>query len=163
MAGGALWGASVFLFAATHSDTSLALSPLAFVLLTVTPAVYAAMGAWVTRRAGFSPFVLAVGWILAEFALRPLALTHGLGAVSTASSGLLGIVGQFLGHAWVAFLLVYCGAWLLRLVSRMRLALILSQAVAGLDEARRMLWLIPALVPQRVVRSAPTRAPPRNF
>jgi uncharacterized membrane protein len=45
----------------------------------------------------------------------------------------------------------------------MRLALILSQAVAGLDEARRMLWLIPALVPQRVVRSAPTRAPPRNF
>ncbi len=116
---GAFFGASLcaFLLAGGVMHAS-GVQP--WLLLVAAPALYAGLGAALTRRIGFKPFVLAVGWMPIELALRPLALRYGL-LPGAAADGLLHVVvGRAFGYVLVAFLLAYASAFLLAILTRFR-------------------------------------------
>ncbi len=110
---GAVWGSALFGFGAFVLPTSIAPTLGSWALLTGIPALYAFAGARMTRRVGFSPLLLALGWIGVELALHPLGLQHGLLAGTQGDGLLLHLVGSYAGYALVAFLVVYVNAWLL--------------------------------------------------
>jgi apolipoprotein N-acyltransferase len=159
---GAGWGAALALFlwnrnpAAVDSFLSLGLVPVAM-------AAYLGLGAWVTRRFGFSPLVLGVGWFFLEIILRPLSLHDGLLAGTQQTGTPFGVLSQVFGYAWVTFLVVYASAWLLSVVSRIRLEIISVALLPGLGCAQRGLWpLIPSLRPTHVAVPSHPRAPPHR-
>lgn len=116
---GGVWGACLYLFSSGGAGAVIqpAVSSLAF--LTVLPAIYAGAFSWLTRRIGLSPFVLAVGWVLLELALRPLGLPLGLVA-TTQDAGFVHWLGGLLGYVFVAFVVIYINASLLALVGIVR-------------------------------------------
>lgn len=149
---GGLWGCSVFLFAVAGDTPIIPATLAAAALLTTIPAIYTGLGALVTRRIGFNPFVLAVGWIGVELALTPLGLPLGIMAAAgtqgdlaalTAQGGLTaagtqgnllaadpqtgGIFLQWaahlLGYVFIAFLVAAANASLLALLGHARLTL----------------------------------------
>jgi apolipoprotein N-acyltransferase len=155
---GAGWGALLALFLSAQSSLGLSngglLVPMAF-------AAYTGLGAWITRRWGYSPLVLAVGWFFIEIALRPLSLSQGVLVGSPESGVLLASIGQVFGYAWVAFILVFASAWLLSVVSRIRFDLSPPVVLPGLGDGQRGLWpLNPALRPCHVAVPSHPRAPP---
>lgn len=109
--GGAIWGASLFAF----SNGSLQEAPVSalarFLLLTVTPAIYTGSAAWLSRRIGFSPFVLGVGWMGVELALGQAGLRTGLLSLATGGGGVLHWLGEVLGWILVCFLFALLNAW----------------------------------------------------
>jgi apolipoprotein N-acyltransferase len=112
---GAIWGACLYLFYAI-SDASAAVSWSKFGLLAAVPAIYIYLGARLTRCIGYTPIVLAVGWILAELALQPVNFHYGLLATTQSDGGLMRIVGGVLGYIFVAFLIAFANAQILTLV-----------------------------------------------
>ena len=120
---GALWGASVFIFGAYGLGAPMLFSPTAvgFISLTALPAIYAGGGAWLTRRIGFSPFVLGVGWMSVELALARLGLHSGLLAGTQGDTALMDYIGRALGYVLVAFLVAYVNAALVGVLGRVRL------------------------------------------
>jgi len=65
---GGLWGGTIAICTALGLGPPMALTAMAAFALITAPAVYSALGALLTRWIGFSPFVLAVGWLGVEFA-----------------------------------------------------------------------------------------------
>lgn len=106
----------------------------AWLLLIGAPALYAGLGAALTRRIGFKPFVLAVGWMPIELALRPLALRYGLLPGGGLDGAVYGLVGRAFGYVLVAFLVAYASAMLLAILTRFRLRL---------DQPHARLWCPP--------------------
>ncbi len=161
MAGGAIWGASLFAFGATIVDTAIVPTALTLILLTVAPACYAYLGARLTRRIGFSPFVLSVGWMLLELSFAPLGLRRGLLAGTQGDGPLVGVVGQLLGYVLVAFVVAYTSALLLSILSGVRFRFVCTIFTAGLDEAGTCLWrLIPIMQACAATGPSHPRAPP---
>lgn len=117
---GALWGfcLNAFLISGYGQTTT----PLAdsFALLIMIPAIYAFAGSQFTRRIGFSPLLLAFGWVGVEFALRPLGLGYGMLATTQENGGILQVVGGPLGYLFVAFLIALINAKLLSFVNDAR-------------------------------------------
>lgn len=138
---GAVWGASVFFFGVWGSGDPLILPPtaVAFVLLTALPAIYAGGGAWLTRRIGFSPFVLGVGWMGIELALAPLGLHNGLLAGTQGDTALMDYIGRALGYVLVAFLVAYVNAALVAVLGRIGCVPPLRLWVAARDDAKVLL------------------------
>ena len=155
---GGVWGASLYVFSVGPCETGLAEGILPFALLTLAPALYAFGGAHLTRRIGYSPFVLAVGWILLELALKPLNLRHGLLAATQGNGLLVQFVGGVFGYAFVAFLVALASACFLSVLARVRLpnrVTTLSEAWAG--------WitrLVSSVHSLRYTISSQPRAPP---
>lgn len=118
---GALWGACVYLFSATGANDTLTLGALCLALLTGVPALYACLCAWLTRRFGFSPLVLGLGWVGAELALKPLGLSNGLIAGAPGEGTLIQWVGGVFGYVLVAFLIVFTCASLLAFLNGLRI------------------------------------------
>lgn len=77
MLGGALWGVSLYVFSVGQPGAAVAGGMGSLLLLALIPAAYAAGGAWLTRRIGFSPFVLGYTWMGVELALAPAGLCTG--------------------------------------------------------------------------------------
>ncbi len=119
---GALWGASLFVFCIAAGRTAVAANLGSFALLTGIPALYAFLGAWLTRRIGFSPFVLGVGWMGVELALAPLGLHSGLLAGTQDHTALMDYIGRALGYVLVGFLVAYVNAALVAVLGRVRLS-----------------------------------------
>ena len=117
---GALWGSSLYLFGVSAGDFGVSASPLLFALLTAIPAIYAYLGARLTRWIGFSPFVLGVGWMGVELALVALGLRTGLLAGTQDGGTLLHWVGGALGYVLVAFLVAYVNAALVSALAAAR-------------------------------------------
>jgi len=69
-----------------------------------------------TRRIGYAPLVLAVGWIIVELALQPVTVNRGLLAGTVGDGDLMRLVGGVLGYVFVAFLIVFVNAQLLSLI-----------------------------------------------
>jgi apolipoprotein N-acyltransferase len=117
----ALWGTSLFAFAAYLLPTMIVPSLGTWVLMTLVPALYALFGVRVMHRVGFSPLLLALGWVGVELALRPIGLRHGLLAATQGDGMLLRLIGSYAGYVMVAFLVVYINAVLLTLLAGVRI------------------------------------------
>lgn len=111
---GAFWGACLALFLPAADG----LSGATVALQALVVAAYAGLGSAVTRRAGFSPLLLGVGWIGVELLLAPLTGRIGLLAATQGADGLfVRTIGQVAGWLLVAFLLAYINASLLEMLT----------------------------------------------
>jgi apolipoprotein N-acyltransferase len=134
---GALWGASLFVFTSGASEPG---HPLVVgLLLTVVPAAYAYLAAYVTRWIGFSPFVLGVGWMGVELALAPVGLHNGLLSATQGDTALMDYIGRALGYVLVAFLVAYINALLVEVLGRVPLRLPRPRWAAARDDAEILL------------------------
>ena len=123
MLAGALWGFCLHVFAAAPVGTGLAEGILPLALLTAIPAIYAFLGARVTRWIGFNPLVLGVGWMGVVLAFEPLGVHDGLLAGTQGGGTLLHWVGGALGYVLAAFVVAFVSSVLLVMLSRARVAL----------------------------------------
>ena len=110
---GSLWGFCVCLFASSGGATVVEASFRSFSLLTIVPGLYALFGVLITRRVGFSPLLLGLGWLVVELALQPLALHRGLLASTQGDGLVVRTLGNLAGYFLVAFLVAYVNATLL--------------------------------------------------
>ena len=117
MISGAFWGACLFLASVAFARTEIAPSLASLTLLALIPGAYCYFGAALTRRIGFSPYLLALGWIGVEIALRPLGLHCGLLAGTQGDGMVVRVVGSFAGYVLVAFLVAYFNAALLSAIA----------------------------------------------
>jgi apolipoprotein N-acyltransferase len=115
---GSLWGVSLFVFGVAVPDSQLAPTFSSLFTLVGIPAAYAFVATRLTQRVGFSPLLLALGWMGVEFALRPVGLKHGLLA-STQDGGVFwSAFGSFAGYVLVAFAVAYVNASLVSVLSQ---------------------------------------------
>lgn len=164
MGAGSFWGACLFVFAVGLFDTRFSATFGSFALLVAIPGAYAMLGAWLTRRIGFSAYLLALGWIGVEFALRPLGLHHGLLAGTQGDDGVvIRVLGSFAGYVLVAFLVAYVNAALLCVLDRVQVCLTQPRLLARSAEPQRRFFLtdLPNHLFYRVCHAQP-RAPPSS-
>ncbi len=156
---GALWGLCLYLFLTATGGGTISATIRSMGFLAAVPAIYAYFGARLTRRIGYAPLVLAVGWIMVELALQPLAIREGLLAGTQIEGGLVRMVGGILGYVFVAFLIAFVNAQLLSLVEIIRLTLT-TFLLANIESPYRCGWVIQ---PEQVFHSFASKAgfPPR--
>ncbi|MHC4356170.1 MAG: hypothetical protein ACYTE3_17110 [Planctomycetota bacterium] len=145
---GAFWGGCFYLFLAAGAVPGLSLTSHSFALLVLVLMLYAYFGGLLTRWVGFSPMLLALGWILVELTLKPLGLRQGLLAGTQGADGFLHWISCLLGYASVASLVVGVNAWLVLLISSARLRPVLPSLPAGLPNAEPCLLSQTSLRPQ---------------
>lgn len=114
---GAFWGGVLCLFSTLGPAASLPPTLRSFAFLTAVPALYAFLGAVQTRKVGFSPLILGLGWVGVELALQPLAMRHGLLAATQNGELALRAVGYVGGWFLVAFFVAYVNASLLDMLT----------------------------------------------
>ena len=134
---GAFWGGCFYLFLVAGALPGISLTPHSFGLLAIVLMLYAYLGGLLTRWIGFSPMLLALGWIVVELTLKPLGLRQGLLAGTRSTNGFLHWISCLLGYAFVASLVVGVNAWLVLLLSGARLRLPPPTMPAGLSNAER--------------------------
>jgi len=134
---GAFWGGCFYLFLVAGAVPGLSLTPHSFALLAIVLMLYAYFGVLLTRWIGFSPMLLALGWILVELMLKPLGLRQGLLAGTQSANGFLHWISCLLGYAFVALLVAGVNALLVLLLSSARLWLPPPTILAGLPNAGR--------------------------
>ncbi len=110
---GAFWGVCFYFFSSTDATGVISPTLQSLALLTIVPAFYAYFGTLFTRRIGFNPLLLAFGWIVLEFALKPLGLQQGLLAGTQIQNSFLHWISHLLGYLFVAFLVACVNASLL--------------------------------------------------
>lgn len=161
LACGAFWGISLFVFLAIPSEPVITITPFSCILLTLIPAIYAFLGSTLTRWLGFSPFILAVGWMAVEFALTPMGFRHGLLASAQGDGWLMLVVGQMLGYTFVAFIAAYFCAYLVTALKRM-CACTSTRRTSGPGKKKRTITFIQELIyiPLINICNAPPRGPP---
>lgn len=118
---GAVWGGCLSIFLQIGTGLPTPTVP-ALALLTLIPALYAYLGARLTRWMGFSPFVLAVGWMGVELATAPLELRYGLLADTQGGGTLMAWVGQGLGYVFVGFIVAVVNASLVSVLTSVRMS-----------------------------------------
>lgn len=161
MLAGGLWGLclSVFLEAGVHAGAGPGLQSAA--LLVAVPAIYAYLGARLTRGIGFSPFVLGVAWLGVELAFHALGLRNGLLGATTGHGALLGWLAGALGYVVVAFLVAYVNASLVSALSGIRMSFAPCRLPSvRLDSGLRLTPQTSTLCSLFGVRLAQPRAPP---
>ncbi len=142
---GALWGGSAYFFAASGLGSIVSPGLGSLLLLMALPAIYAYLGALLTRWIGFSPFVLGIGWIGVELGLTPLGLGEGLLGTTQSETTLLHWIASALGYVHVALLAALFNAYLVTLLSHVRIRVSQGARVFG---RRRLATL---LIPQEVL------------
>lgn len=116
MAAGVFWGLGLFVFSAFSQNGFVEATARSLALLTLIPGVYSLVLAAITRRVGFSPLLLGLGWVGVELALRPLALHHGLLAGTQGDGLFIHTLGQLAGFVLVAFVVAYVNASMLSML-----------------------------------------------
>lgn len=160
LAGGA-WGLSLFSSSALLGSAFIPVSLPSAVLLTLVPAVFAFLACRMTRRVGFSPYLVALAWIGVELSLQPLGLRHGLLASTQGEGFVLGTIGSATGYAVVAFLVAYVNSCLLEAVTRVYARI--SGARVRVSASEFVLVLIGSeslFIPGVIARRGAPRAPP---
>lgn len=161
MLAGAFWGLSLFVFLVTTGDSTLTPGIGGLVLLAGVPAIYAWIGARLTRQVGFSPYLLALGWMGVELALSPLGLRNGLLPGTQGKSLVIHWVGNFTGAVLVAFLVAYVSAAVLEAMSGVRVPNDpRGFTVGALDSPRRLFAQESFSVLFHFIRPVRPRAPP---
>ncbi len=159
---GTFWGLSLYGVCALAGSTEISAGFTSLALLGLIPGLYAFAGSALTRRVGFSPYLLGFGWIGVELALQPLGLHYGLLAGTQSGDGLaIRLVGSYAGYALVAFLVAYVNAALLTVLGQVRCAIAQPPPVVRAAAVRRRVYSteIPSYLSYLVHPSQP-RAPP---
>ncbi len=120
---GAGWGVSLSMFLVVAPGRLVELSMGSMALCIVIPSVYACLGAYLTRRIGFSPFVLSVGWMGVEFALEPLGVNRSLVASASGGTTLLHWVTNAFGYVLLGFFVAVVNAALIAVLSKVRIVI----------------------------------------
>lgn len=161
VAAGSFWGAVLFAASVTVARTDVQPALFSLALLALIPGLYAGLGAALTRRVGFSPYLMALGWVWVEFCLRPVGLEHGLLAGTQGNGVLIYAFGSFAGYLVVAFLVAYINASLLDVLHEVRACLSRPRPVAASSDAVRRVVIADApFVASWVSRLSQPRAPP---
>ena len=156
-----LCGRSLFVAAVVATNASIAPSAASLVLLCAVPALYTFLGARLTRQVGFSPYLLALGWVGVELALRPLGLRYGLLAATQGDGWIIRLVGSLAGYALVAFVVAYVNAVLLSVLSRVPVTTAGQRFVRGLSPSVGRRFVTEGLHGLfHLIRPAQPRAPP---
>jgi len=161
---GGLWGAGVAYFARGVEVGVSASAIPAWLLLVTVPSLYTLFGARLTRRLGFSPLWLAIGWVGVELALRPLHLSGGLLAGVRDDGTTLGLLGGVVGYGAIAFTLAYLNASLVSLLEQVRIpsgGLLYTRRNGPVPQ--RFWWVHWAISRVWVLYSIQPRAPPQTF
>ena len=159
---GMFWGLSLFGVCALIGSTQISGDLTSAAYLGVIPGFYAFAGSALTRRVGFSPYLLGFGWIGVEFALQPLGLHYGLLAGTQSGDGLaIRLVGGFAGYVLVAFLVAYVNATLLTVLGQVRAAIAQPPPVVRAAAIQRRVYSteIPSYL-SHLLRISQPRAPP---
>jgi len=158
---GAFWGVCLCGAASQIGGSPLRVDLLGFALLAVIPGAYTGLGAALTQRVGFSPYLLALGWIGVEFALHPLGLRNGLLAATLGDGFALRVLGSFAGYVLVAFVVAYINAALLCVLIQVRFSAGTTRFATGRSGGVRSKSSGDAFVPLRAfLRLAQPRGPP---
>jgi len=72
-------------------------------IVAAVPTLYAGLGSAITRRIGFSPFVLAAGWLSVEFLVALTTTSDGILQVPFTESAVLNWLAHSLGTVFVGF------------------------------------------------------------
>jgi len=161
MISGAFWGACLFLASVAFARTEIAPSLASLTLLSLIPGAYCYFGAALTRRIGFSPYLLALGWIGVEVALRPLGLHYGLLAGTQGDGMVVRVVGSFAGYVLVAFLVAYFNAALLSAIADVYVPARSSRLrVRGASPIRRIFSNDSVIHLRDLIRIGQPRGPP---
>jgi apolipoprotein N-acyltransferase len=158
---GGLWGLSLFLFAGLLDGSAVSANFISLLALTAVPAFYAGCGACLTRRVGFSPYLLALGWIGVELILQPLGLRHGLLGATQENGMTLQVVGSFSGYLVVAFIVAYVNALLFTVLSTVQIGGAVGRRMAVRSRGPRS--IVPIDVPSclsYLLQPSHPRAPP---
>ncbi len=107
----AVWGASLHLF--SHGAGVFTETPTGILIFASVPAAYALLGAVLTRRIGFHPLLLGLGWVGVELVLKPFSLHNGLLASSQGNGPVIQFLGSAMGYVFVAFLIALVNSVLL--------------------------------------------------
>lgn len=113
---GTLWGSSLCIFSASVGLATAEPSLGSVVLLALIPGGYACLGSLMTRRIGFSPLLLGLGWLGVELVLQPVLLHRGLLASTQGDGLIIRTLGNLAGYLLVAFLVAYVNATLLTIL-----------------------------------------------
>lgn len=158
---GGLWGLSLFVSAVTVTNAAIVPSVTSFALLCLVPSLYTFLGARLTRQVGFSPYLLALGWVGVELALRPLGLRHGLLAATQGDGWIIRLVGSLAGYALVAFVVAYVNAVLLSVLSRVPVSAAGQRFVRGPSSSMGRRFVLEGWHGLfHLIRPAQPRAPP---
>ncbi|MFC1475558.1 hypothetical protein ACFLQW_00975 [Candidatus Zixiibacteriota bacterium] len=160
--GGALWGLCLYVFSILLLRGPISPSVSSLLLLTAVPAVYAYLGARLTRRLGFCPFLLALGWIGVELALKPLGRPDGMLGLARGDSAFIQTMAELFGYVIVAFLIAFANVVLLSIASTIQIKLIRSHLFMRSDEFSG--WFPPHTLSYAGLSAADSfrpRAPPR--
>lgn len=158
---GAFWGLCLFLICLAADNRPFPPTGQNLALLITVPALYVWLGVLLTRRVGFSPLLLALGWIGVELALTPLDLRHGLLAGTQGHGLVVRTMGYLAGSAIVAFIVAYVNATLLEMLSAASAADGAARFVPrpGASAERLILWRLPVFL-HHLLGSIRPRAPP---
>lgn len=160
---GALWGLCLAVFSSLNAAAIATPTLRWFALLTLVPGVYAALGSVVTRRAGFSPLLLGLGWVGVELALQPLARHNGLLAATQGDGGLVvRSIGMAAGYLLVAFLVAYVNASFVEILGNVVAVASAPRTIRGTSnhDGRLLPPVTFAYVAHFFGRDRQTRAPP---
>lgn len=161
MLAGALWGLCLSVSLVTTLDGVSSPGAGSLVLLTTLPAIYTSLGARLTRRVGFSPYLLALGWMVVELALSPVGLRSGLLGATQGDVPVIHWVGEFAGCVVVAFLVAYISAAVLEAITNVRAAIDPRRLVTAPPDTQRRLFPQESFsVLFHFIRPAQPRAPP---
>ena len=141
-AAGAFWGACLYAASGGVVASVIPRGISSLGLLVAIPALYAYVGCLISRRKGFNPFLLGLGWAGVELALHPLAPQSGL----LGGGPLVLTVGHLGGYVLVAFLVAAGTAAMLAVLHGRRVVATQPPRVRLLPLHRRMLPLWEDLV-----------------
>jgi len=158
---GMFWGFSLYVASELIGVAQVPHTWQSLTLLLAMPGLYAYVAAAVTRRKGFHPFLLGLGWAGVELALQPLALRHGLLGATQGNSLVVHAVGSLGGYVLVAFLLAVVNAWLLNVITSVQVRVPRSRPVCVPTNLNTLLpYVERVLLTARFLSPAQPRAPP---
>lgn len=160
---GSYWGICLAAFSSWGPHSLIEISGLSLGLIALVTGGYAFVGSHITRRVGFSPLLLAMGWVGVEFALQPLTSHNGLLACTQGDGLFVRTIGQVAGYVLVAFLIAYVNATIFEILTDVCRTVQSGRRVveSGVADERNVPSVFTAKYRKFQTQAAP-RAPPRN-
>lgn len=159
---GAAWAISAVISAKVVGVPAIAGSVVSSLWLCAVLTAFSYAFAQLTRRRGFNPLALAMGWAGVELALSPLHLPNGL-LLAGQESALLFTVGKLGGFVFAAFLVALVGAMLVALLAEVVICAKGSRVDYSIaSQFARAFELYQGRFARPFVLAGVARAPPRN-